>query len=405
MIILSYNSRGLGSCVKLRAIRELVRKERIEMLLIQESKCELVDLRLCRSLWGAADYEWVFKPSANSSGGLITIWQSNKFTLLDSHVGEGFLAVRGQWDDLNGLCGIINVYAPCSAQGKRELWEAIEVFISNAGLTYFCIAGDFNSIRTVEERRGVASSLSTGRRDMEDFNIFIANNQLLEPPVAGKLFTWFRPNGQAASRLDRFFVSSDWASSCAIGEQRVLSRDFSDHCPVLFHTSNLNWGPKPFKVLNCWFSDPRFAKFVSKEWESFCFSGTGAFVLKEKLKRIKACLRTWNSEVFGDIQRNSKEILRKIQSLDEKLEEVGLSMEEQNQRRTWQAEYWRLAKSNESLLQQKSRCNWIREGDSNTKFFHSFMNWRRNANSVLGMEIDGVWINDPVLVKNGAKDF
>ncbi|XP_057448194.1 uncharacterized protein LOC130739795 [Lotus japonicus] len=133
--------------------------------------------------------------------------------------------------------------------------------------------------------------------------------------------------------------------------------------------------------------------------------GTGAFVLKEKLKRIKACLRTWNSEVFGDIQRNSKEILRKIQSLDEKLEEVGLSMEEQNQRRTWQAEYWRLAKSNESLLQQKSRCNWIREGDSNTKFFHSFMNWRRNANSVLGMEIDGVWINDPVLVKNGAKDF
>lgn len=330
MNLLSYNSRGLGSSVKLRAIRETVKRERVDMLLVQESKCELVDSSLCRSLWGDDDCEWVFNPSANRSGGLISVWQKNKFSLLDSHMGEGFIAVRGYWGSQNVVCGIINVYAPCSAQGKRILWAAIEEFLSNAGLSCFCIAEDFNSIRSAEERRGAMSGQSAGRREMDEFNSFISNNQLLEPPVAGKLFTWFRPNGQAASRLDRFLLSNDWASLWPSGVQRCLPRDFSDHCPVLYRISDLNWGPKPFKVLNCWFSDPRFVGFVTQEWGGLNFSGTGAFVFKEKLKRIKASLKTWNSDIFGDIQRNCKEVLENLQTLDAKLEESGLSMEEQN---------------------------------------------------------------------------
>lgn len=95
MIVLSYNTRGLGSNVKLRAIREVVRTEKIDMLLIQESKRVQVDQYLCRSLWGDDDCEWVFKPAVGRSGGMICIWQSSKFNLLDCSVGEGFMAVRG----------------------------------------------------------------------------------------------------------------------------------------------------------------------------------------------------------------------------------------------------------------------------------------------------------------------
>lgn len=65
MILLSYNTKGLGSSVKLRALRELVRIEKIEMLLIQESKCEQIDQRVCRAIWGEmivngfANPQWV----------------------------------------------------------------------------------------------------------------------------------------------------------------------------------------------------------------------------------------------------------------------------------------------------------------------------------------------------------
>lgn len=33
---------------------------------------------------------------------------------------------------------------------------------------------------------------------------------LFDIPTSGKRFTWFRPNGQAVSRLDRALVSSEW---------------------------------------------------------------------------------------------------------------------------------------------------------------------------------------------------
>lgn len=113
--------------------------------------------------------------------------------------------------------------------------------------------------------------------------------------MVGNKFTWFRPNGLAASRLDRFLMSSDWCCCWPNGNRFVLERNLSDHCPILFRSKVVDWGPKPFKVLNCWFMDPRFKEFVRKQWEQISIPGPGGYVLKEKLKRLKARLRVWNA--------------------------------------------------------------------------------------------------------------
>jgi exonuclease III len=63
MIITSYNVRGLGGLVKRRKIRELIKKQNIQFLAIQETKLEAISDKLCYSLWGSNDCDWSFRPS------------------------------------------------------------------------------------------------------------------------------------------------------------------------------------------------------------------------------------------------------------------------------------------------------------------------------------------------------
>lgn len=52
MILLTYNIRGLGSREKRWALREMVLRERVEVLLLQETKLDSVDQRLCSQILG-----------------------------------------------------------------------------------------------------------------------------------------------------------------------------------------------------------------------------------------------------------------------------------------------------------------------------------------------------------------
>ena len=58
----------------------------------------------------------------------------------------------------------------------------------------------------------------------------------------------------------------------------------------------------------------------------------------------------------------------------------------------------------ESLLRKKSRCKWIAEGDSNTKYFHLVINWRRRKDMIQGLHTDGLWVEEPRRVK-GVLEF
>ena len=74
---------------------------------------------------------------------------------------------------------------------------------------------------------------------------------------------------------------------------------------------------------------------------------------------------------FGDQRVIIKNVLEEIKKLDLLNEERGLSMAECDRRRELYAEFWKLARVNESIFFQKSRSRWVREGDSNTRYFYA----------------------------------
>jgi hypothetical protein len=47
---------------------------------------------------------------------------------------------------------LFNVYAPCDQRAKRTLWTSLSARLQSLGSCNVCLCGDFNSIRSPEER-------------------------------------------------------------------------------------------------------------------------------------------------------------------------------------------------------------------------------------------------------------
>lgn len=70
--------------------------------------------------------------------------------------------------------------------------------------------------------------------DMRGFFEWINNNRLLDLQLNGAFFTW--SNHQTPpimSRLDRFFISREWADLYPQSIQVAFSKPTSDHCPIV----------------------------------------------------------------------------------------------------------------------------------------------------------------------------
>ena len=64
-----------------------------------------------------------------------------------------------------------------------------------------------------------------------------------------------------------------------------------------------------------------------------------------------------------------------------------------------QADLWEKATMQESIVRQKSRCRWIKEGDSNTSYFHRVINLRTRRNALRGLQIRDTWVENPNIIK------
>lgn len=94
------------------------------------------------------------------------------------------------------------------------------------------------------------------------------------------------------------------------------SRELFDHCPIWIKDNNSNWGPKSFKVFNCWFYHSDFLPLVENVWNSIVVNGKVSYVFKENLKAVKGSLMRWNKEVFGLLDLNIDLVMNEFNSLD-----------------------------------------------------------------------------------------
>jgi len=168
---------------------------------------------------------------------------------------------------------------------------------------------------------------------------------------------------------------------------------------------SVDWGPNPFRCLDVWLRDSKFKEFVSSSWYSYEVMGDGIFIFKENLKRLKAYQKIWNKEVFGYLNLASKEAQKKIDALDERDEGCGLTGYEREERKVLLAELNKAKFKQEAVMFQKTRQSWIKQGDLNTRFFHSSVKWRRAKNQLHGLHVNGKWCEDKEVIKDKIQSF
>jgi len=106
---------------------------------------------------------------------------------------------------------IVNMYAPCEYLAKGELWERLTTFVTSKNDLCVCLCGDFNFVRNMEERKGRGTVFRLMESDM--FNIFIDDTLLIDLPISGRLYSWYRGDGISMSRLDHFLLSEKWCEA------------------------------------------------------------------------------------------------------------------------------------------------------------------------------------------------
>ncbi|KAL8501264.1 hypothetical protein ACS0TY_020713 [Phlomoides rotata] len=218
MKLLSYNIRGLGGIAKKNEIKDLIRNLRVDGCCIQETKLDHVDERMVRRLWGKGKFNWAFKAAEGNSGGLLSIWNAEKFQKSGVWEIRGMLVINGVLLSDGSRCTLINVYAPNNIQQRWILWENITLVVEQYKDVCVGIIGDFNALREPSERFGKRHGID--QKDMEKFEDFIKVSNLTEIQLIEKKYTWYRPDGTCKTKLDRLLVNEEWRTKCLSGRAK-----------------------------------------------------------------------------------------------------------------------------------------------------------------------------------------
>ena len=399
--IMAWNVRGLCNPSKRVIVKRLLRKWKIEIVVLVETKMECWDDFGVSQVWWSRNFGWLELPAIGSSGGILIIWDKGVLELEDFCCGFHSLSLVCKSLQDNFRWVLSGVYGPCGVGSSRVLWNELENVRTRWNLPW-CVGGDFNVVRFSTERRGGCPIT----RDMVRFSSFVERCSLIDLDLVGAQFTF--SNGHSVpsmSRIDRFLISPEWEAHFSSVIQRALHVAASDHLPILLYPQDESWGPTPFRFELMWFKDPSLDELLRNWWSDFRFEGNAGFVLFSKLRALKKKLKEWNEISFGRVDLKLDSLLAVISSIN--LEEEISTLDEDTRRKRNEAkeEFERLSLLQEISWRQKARVRNLREGDRNTAYFHRVANARKRRNSLSHLLVDGVRVETKEGMCEAVVDF
>lgn len=140
---------------------------------------------------------------------------------------------------------------------------------------------------------------------------------------------------------------------------------------------------------------PLFLTTVKEAWILAGINSSTLADLSWKLKSIKSVLQRLNSENFSKIQERviyANSLLKYVQVRALQNPSTALFQEEHDLHERWMF----LRGIEEAYFRQKSRINWLKEGDFNTTYFYRVAVVRAAINTIRSFLLpDGTLVSDP----------
>ncbi|XP_074267507.1 uncharacterized protein LOC141590888 [Silene latifolia] len=395
--LLVWNVQGTGNKNKINAIKEVVRLYKPTVFALVETHMggeHAIKLGNIIGYDGNARINTV-----GFSGGIWLYWKTELISVTPIVEHQQLMTVEiARNGDLPWFFSA--VYASPDPTNRRELWVELENFARNNNHPWM-LAGDFNETRNLNERHGGDQNMM---RRCEKFNEWIEQCELIELAFSGSSHTWARGNSletRQSARLDRALCNSSWSTLFENALVRHLPAFQSDHCPLLISpngfapVSNIN---RPFKFQACWLKHENFTEFIEENWPS-----NGIFT--DRLDKLSKDLQEWNKQTFGNIFRKKRELIARIGGCQRELSRarIGYLIKLEAKLRR---ELDDILEQEELLWYQKSRLEYIKDGDRNTSYFHVstlVRRWRNKINML--KNADNEWVDNPSEVKQIIVDY
>ncbi|XP_061373379.1 uncharacterized protein LOC133315733 [Gastrolobium bilobum] len=320
------------------------------------------------------------------SGGIWLLWNSNEVKVSFISKQDQFIHCWIEFAEMKGFYWTA-VYASPHEGKRKSLWEDLRL-IGRTMDDPWLVSGDFNEIVCAEEKRG-GGPVDYNR--CNQFSNVLSACGVLDLGGGGNRFTWRGPKflhlNRIFKRLDRAVANECWRTSFEDADVLTLPGLFSDHCPILVRLvkEDSDWRERPFSFLLSWQCDPRFNNFFKANWKkdtSMC----------DSLKSFAHALKDRNKNVFGFIQHKKNRIIARLDGI-QKLSSCNNSRQLEKLEANLKKELSGILDQEEHLWFQKSRRDWIRDGDRNTRFYHTSTLIRRKRNKVIKLHLAaGHWL-------------
>lgn len=151
-------------------------------------------------------------------------------------------------------------------------------------------------------------------------------------------------------------------------------------------------------------NEPDFLEIVTQAWN---FEATGSHLWKFHMKLKNTCkqLSWWSKNHIGNIFDKNKELESVVADIENKFIRDNSEVNRMNLNKA-NAQLIMHTKREKTYWRQKTGMKWFKEGDSNTKFFHSEMNDKKRRMTLRRMKKeDNTWIEGNVNIASEAINF
>ncbi|PNX75251.1 ribonuclease H, partial [Trifolium pratense] len=297
---------------------------------------------------------------------------------------------------------ITPVYASPNEDNRKTMWDDLRIIANNMREAWL-LAGDFNDIACMEEKRG---GVSASLRRCNKFSERINACNLMDMGAMGPKFTWRGPiyhGGQRIyERLDRALCNEKWRTNFPDGSVKVLTRvAFSDHHPLLISPLDDTYirAPRQFRFESAWLLDNTYQAMLAESWRR-------ELSVPHNLDNVQRGITNWKLQTFDQVKRKKKEIMARLAGIQNRMYHGNNSGGLKRLEYKLQAELNNILEKEELMWFQRSRAKWLIDGDRNTRYYHTKTISRRRRNNILMLKNDhGEWIEDVEQLQRMAKEF
>ncbi|GJZ34149.1 putative reverse transcriptase domain-containing protein [Tanacetum coccineum] len=331
-------------------------------------------------------WEWASN-NASSNGGtrIIVGWDPNcvNVMIMEQSAQVIHCFVEPLNGDLSFHCSFI--YAHIHTVDRRSLWKSLRKYKRSLRDSPWIILGDFNTTLNPSEKSSGCSKVTTA---MSDFRDCVAEIEVDDISMSGLNFTWNKSPGKVGGllkKLDRVMGNVAFVIAFPTSYAHFLPFMTSDHTPAVFAIPEVAKAkPKPFKFHNYLTGKDGFIPAVKKVWDSEV-KGFSMFSLVSKLKILKKPLRKLNFDQ-GNLFANVERLRQELASIQAAMVFDPFSSDLREAKLLCLKSFKEALKDGELFLRQKSKIEWLSEGDCNSKYFHNVVKGRINKGRISVVE-------------------